>query len=52
MDKKYIAGIQRGTYGCDVLVNDRAAVHRKYPDLLMDAVKLEDILMFKVKGEK
>ena len=52
MDKKYIAGIQRGTYGCDVLVNNRTAVRQKYPDLLMDAVKLEDILMFKVKGEK
>lgn len=26
MDKKYIAGIQRGTYGCDVLVNNRTAV--------------------------
>ena len=28
MDKKYIAGIQRGTYGCDVLVNNRTAVRQ------------------------
>lgn len=51
IDKQYTAGVRRGTYGCDVLVNDREAVKQHYPNLMMDSVKLEDILMFKVKGE-
>lgn len=51
MDKKYIAGVQRGNYGWNILVNNRSAVKQQYPNLMMDPVKLEDILMFKVKGE-
>lgn len=47
---KYIVGVDRGTYRCEVLVNDRMGIQEAYPEFVMDRIRLEDILLFKVKN--
>lgn len=52
IDEKMIAGISRGTYSCDVLVNQREKLKQQHPDFMINRIKLEDVLLFKVKGDK
>lgn len=47
-----IVGVSRGAYSCDVLVNQRERVKQQYPDMMVNRIKLEDVLLFKVKGDK
>lgn len=50
--EEYVVGIDRGAYRCDVLVTDRQGVKEAYPEFMTDRIRLEDILLFKVKGER
>ena len=43
--------VRKGSFGCEVLVKDRAAFARKYPMLLVERTTLEDIMLFVAKGE-
>lgn len=52
IDEKMIVGISRGTYSCDVLVNQREKLKQQHPDFMINRIKLEDVLLFKVKGDK
>ena len=49
---EYIIGIDQGAYRCDVLVSDREGIKEAYPEFVMDRIRLEDILLFKVKGKR
>lgn len=50
--KSYIVGVDRGTYRCDVMVSSREDVGRLLPECVIDRIRLEDVLLFKVKGER
>lgn len=43
--------IRRGTYSCEGLTEDRRAFARNHPELTVDPVTLEDIMLFIGKGE-
>lgn len=43
--------VRKGSYGCEALVSDRAAFHKKYPQLMVEPISLEDIMLFIGKGE-
>jgi ABC-2 type transport system ATP-binding protein len=43
--------VRRGTYGCEGLVADRAAFARRHPELTVDRVSLEEIMLFIGKGD-
>lgn len=47
-----IVGVSRGSYSCDILVNRREKIKQQHPDFMINRVKLEDVLLFKVKGDK
>ncbi|MFR0986453.1 MAG: hypothetical protein ACLSFZ_07905 [Frisingicoccus sp.] len=47
-----IVGVSRGAYSCDVLVNQRERIKQKHSDFMINRIKLEDVLLFKVKGDK
>lgn len=51
VDPRYVVGVRSGQFGCEALVNDRAAVLRACPGLTVDSVTLEDIMVLTVKGE-
>lgn len=52
LPKEYVVGMDRSTYRCDVLVSDRQGIEEAYPEFMMDRMRLEDILLFKIKGER
>lgn len=50
--KEYIVGIDKSSYRCDVLVCNRMGIQEAYPEFVMDRIRLEDILLFKVKYDR
>ena len=44
--------VRRQDYQCSVLVKDRHQAARKYPDMVIDAPTIDEIMVFYVKGEK
>ena len=51
LDRTDLLRVRRGSFGCEALVKNRSAFHRKHPGLMVDAVKLDDIMLFISKGE-
>ena len=43
---------RRKEYAVDVLVSDREAVQRQYPDAVIDVPTLEEIMLICGKGER
>ena len=52
IDPTWIVKQRTGPFGCEILVNNKAAVRHLYPELLVDNASLEEIMLFHVKGEK
>ena len=46
-----MVGKRVGDYGCQALINDRAAFQRAYPDLSLEAPTLEDLMIFTTRGD-
>ena len=44
--------VRRQEYQISVLVRDRQAAARKYPDMVMDQPDIDEIMLFYVKGER
>ena len=51
VDPALLAGTRVGQFGCEALVKDRLAFRRRYPELTVDPVTLEDIMVFTVRGD-
>ncbi len=51
VDSALLAGTRVGQFGCEALVKDRLAFRRRYPELTVDPVTLEDIMVFTVRGD-
>ena len=52
VDPALLGGIRTGQFGCEALVKDRRAFRRRYPELTVDPVTLEDIMVFTVRGDE
>ncbi len=52
VDKTLLAGIRENQFGCEALVKDRREFARRYPDLPVDRVSLDEIMVLTVKGER
>ena len=50
VDRALLAGVREGQFGCEGLVRDRKAFRYAYPDLAVDPVSLEEIMVFMVRG--
>ena len=51
VDPKLLQGTRVGKFGCEALVRDRRAFSRRYPNLTVDPVSLEEIMVFTVRGD-
>lgn len=51
IDPADLVRVRRGSFGCEALVADRNAFHRRYPRLMVEPIALEDIMLFIGKGE-
>ena len=52
LDAGLVVGVRRTQFGCEALVNDRPGIREAWPELTVDPVTLEDIMVFTVKGER
>ncbi len=51
MDPDHLLGSRTYLYGVEAVVRDRAAFRRLYPDIPVDPVSLEDLMVFTAKGD-
>ena len=51
IDPADLVRVRRGSFGCEALVADRGTFHRSYPNLMVEPIALEDIMLFIGKGE-
>ena len=47
----HLLRVRWGSFGCEGLLSDREAFRRAYPDLMVEPVTLEEIMVFIGKGE-
>ena len=52
MNKAGLIGLRENAYGFEALVADKEAAARKYPNAVIDAAGLEDIMLFVVEDAK
>ena len=48
ISKSFIVSAQKETFGASVLVNDRNACQKLYPDMIVETATLEDIMLYYV----
>lgn len=51
ISKPLIVNVQPGTFGVEVLVNDRKACEKLYPQMVIEPATLEDIMLFYVNKD-
>lgn len=52
LEKEEYIRYRKNHFSFEVLVNDKSAIRRKYPDAVVDSVTIEEIMLFYIKGEK
>ena len=52
LDKKDYIRYKKEKYQCEVLVNNKSIIARKYSMTTIDKPSIEDIMLFYIKGEK
>ncbi len=51
VDRDYIMGTRISQYSCEALVRNRVDFRRRYPNLTVDPVTLDDLMIFTVRGD-
>lgn len=51
VDKDFLVARRVGQFGAEALIKDRAAFRRRYPDLTVDPVTLDEIMVFTTRGD-
>lgn len=49
-DRSDLIRVRAGRFGCEALVQDRAAAARKYRELVVDPASIEEIMLFYARG--
>lgn len=52
VEPEYLAGVRRGQFGSEALIRGRWEFQRRYPELTVEPVTLEEIMIFTVRGEQ
>ena len=52
LDKTDILAFRKHDYQIDVLINDRKNTEKKYQDIIIDNITIEEIMLMLVRGEK
>lgn len=52
IEKKDIIRYRKMDYGYEILIKNKKELEKKYPNVIMDNIKIEDIMLMYVKGEK
>lgn len=52
IDHSDIIGYRKGEFGYEVLIDNKRKMQIKYPDFIIDAASIEDIMLFYIRGER
>ena len=52
MSEALIVGVEKEAYSTSILVNDRHAAAKLYPDMVIEEAALEDIMIYYVNAKK
>ena len=52
VDPAWLVGTRKGQFGSEALVRNKGEFLRRYPNLAVDPVTLEDIMVFTVRGDE
>ena len=52
VDKKDIVSYKKNKYDCQILVENRDKMSKKYNDCVIDKISLEDLMVLIIKGER
>lgn len=52
VDRSYLAGVREGRFASEALICNKKEFLRRYPELAVDPVTLEEIMVFTVRGEE
>ena len=50
IEKKDIIRYRKMDYGYEILIKNKKELEKKYPNIIMDNIKIEDIMLMYVKG--
>jgi ABC-2 type transport system ATP-binding protein len=51
LDKKHIVGVRKNKFGYEVMINNKREIERQHRDFVVDSTTIEEIILFKVRGE-
>lgn len=52
VDKRYLVGVREGRFSSEALVRNKREFQQCYPNLAVDPVSLEEIMVFTVRGDE
>lgn len=52
VDSSYLLGQRRSQFGCEALIRNKREFQARYPQLAVDPVTLEEIMVFTVRGDE
>ena len=52
VDPAFLVGRRESAFQCEALVRDKREFRRRYPELAVDPVSLEDLMVFTVRGDR
>ena len=52
IDKKDCVVYKKNKYNYDILVNDKEKISKKYKNMVVDKITLEDLMVLMIKGDK
>ena len=52
VDRSYLVGVREGRFGSEALIRHKKEFQRQYPELVVDPVTLEEIMVFTVRGDE
>jgi len=51
VDKSLLHGVRASQFSCEALVKDKRVFRQAYPELTVDPITLEELMLFLIKGE-
>ena len=52
IDKEDVIAYKKNKYDCHVLINNVSKIRRKYKDVIIDKITIQDLMVLMIKGER
>lgn len=52
LPEELVESIRKNSYGYEVLVSEKETIQQRFPNLIVDKVNIEEVILFMVKGER